>query len=363
MEAIEVKKLILVSIVLLLSVHTAFAADFTDYELAQLLLDKAISEGWVKDAQYEDADLLKFVKDHNLMDVEKLSGDTVSLEVVRQSLTKYDEVKSKMKAIKEEAPSDDAEGDSKLGLVDQMIQNVLEAKTLEPLSLEELQKRVDEESVYCLPGCHMEDGILYGAGGDPALAAAKLRALDAARTLAVHAEENDMMISIAVGGTAVVITYGENREALRTSSYMFEVIFRGDGDFYEDEELDGKTYAIDCAVKVRNLFAIHRLHDKFEVGSKEGSIQRSREWFLNHNGIDEDILQAYYDALKVVDLKTAEALFMKTVTDYRYSLFNAYPSLSKNGAFELNNQKFYKEDVRGFDNLSHHSSLRYNYLK
>ena len=361
MEAIEVKKLILVSIVLLLSVHTAFAKDFTEYELAELLTDKAIADQLIEAKAYSEDDILAFVEENNFFQVHDKNA-TVSTEQVSQALADYETKKTRLAEMQETLNIIEIETGN--DNVDAIVREVLKSESLEPISIEQLDQGMkagmtsdynkDEFVVYS-SGCVIENGELETSGDDPNLDEARHKILDVARLLAAHAEKNNMVIGIKGGGTGMCVMYGESWELLRKDQYMFSVVYKRQNDFSMNKEVEGQVYSFDREVKIKDLYANKRLNNEIR------SIEESQKWCETYVGVEEDVVTAYYEALKLLNKESARPLLIKTVNDYVYSIDNEYPDASKNETFTYADQFFYKEDVRSVMNWA--ICLVYNYMK
>ncbi|MBN2899958.1 MAG: hypothetical protein JXO44_14410 [Clostridia bacterium] len=336
---------------------TTFAGGLTQYDLAELLVNKAQAEHRIESKIYTEDEVLSFVKDYNLYAVTD-KGAEVGTDDVRKALSTYDTLKETIKVESEQ-------GESNLtvapvvekNVVDQMIENAMAADMLQPISIEEFESQFNDDRIYS-SGCYMENGEIHVAkANEVGLEEALVKILDVARVLAAHAEEHDMMIGIKGGGTGMYVMYGESWEALRQNNYMFKIGYKRHDDFSMNQGIDGVTYSFDREVVVNNLYAVRRIEDKLlESQGVEGLFA----WSDIYIDMEEDILHAYYDALKVLDSDTAEALFEQSVSDYRYSKTHEYPNYSKNSLFKINEKTFYKEDVRS---EGVHNYLEYSYMK
>lgn len=89
MGAIKMKKLLMLIMVFLLITTASFAKGFTQYDLAELLINKAKAEKLIEDKVYSEDEIILLVKSSELYEVTDLSKE-VTIEAVRQAFVDYD---------------------------------------------------------------------------------------------------------------------------------------------------------------------------------------------------------------------------------------------------------------------------------
>jgi len=241
--------------------------------------------------------------------------------------------------------------------VEKMFANVLASKMVSLTSLLDIQKLVDqEETIYCKPGCYMEDGVLK-VGDSSNMEQGLKDIIDFGRVLQPHAETNDHKVSFVGGrGAAIGVEYGENEQQLQENLEMFYMGYYRDVDWANEEEIDGKTYEFEKTVTIgAGLFANKRLERKFPKTSEY------MEYRESHIDMDEDVLNAFYDGLRVLDDDRAEELFEKMTSDYIYAKRNQYgdPNNPKTEFFKIDGQLIYREDIRSSDGRYRYITYRF----
>jgi hypothetical protein len=83
------KKLITTLLMATAIMSSTFAQGFTQYDLAELLLNKAIAENLIDKQAYTEDEVISFVAENNLFEVSDQTAE-VSVEVVRQALADYE---------------------------------------------------------------------------------------------------------------------------------------------------------------------------------------------------------------------------------------------------------------------------------
>lgn len=330
---------------------TAFAGGLTQYDLAELLVNKAQAEYRIEIKNYTTEEMVDFVENYNLYTITDVAAE-VSINDVRQALAIYDAEKGNIVL----SQSETAELGEDKTVVEKMLENALASNMVSPISKSEIQKLADAEVVFCKPGCYMENGTMI-VNDSIGLEDALSDIVDVARVLQVHAAVNDQKIAIAGGGTGIVVMYGENREQLRRDAYMFKMGYLRDAEWANQEEINGQMYTFDKQVTVDMLLDIARLEDNMKV------IADIDAYCDEQIDMEEDVLIAFYDGLRTLDKSRAEALFEKMTDDYIHSKTNDYgdPNNPATEFFEIDGQLIYKEEIKG--NTGFHRYITYKFIK
>ncbi|MBN2898258.1 MAG: hypothetical protein JXO44_05755, partial [Clostridia bacterium] len=118
---------------------TNFAAGLTQYDLAELLLNKAQAENRIVNKDYTEDEILSFVADYKLYSVTDATAEVTTVEV-RQALSDYDAVKETIGSVESIDENNLVVSDSPVAeknVVDQMIENAMAANMLQPISVED----------------------------------------------------------------------------------------------------------------------------------------------------------------------------------------------------------------------------------
>ncbi len=83
------KKLITTLLMAIAIMSSTFAEGFTQYDLAELLLNKAMAENLIENKTYTEDEVNSFVNENNIFEVSDQTAE-VSVEVVRQALADYE---------------------------------------------------------------------------------------------------------------------------------------------------------------------------------------------------------------------------------------------------------------------------------
>lgn len=345
------KKMILIGLVSCILTGSSFASEFTQYDLAELLINKAVAKNMIENKMYSDEEMITFVREYNIFEFTD-SKALVSYKIVSLALSNFENVDIHI----EETTVTDEENED---VVSDMIKNVKASKMVLPTNISRIQQLVDqEETIFCRGGSYMEDGVLK-VGDYTNFEEAIKKALKIGQVLQPHAEENDLMVAYVGGnGRAMGVEYGENVDKLNRGLDMFYIGYYRDVEWANEEEIDGEVYEFDKIVKIGGgLFANKRLEKAIPV-----SVER-REYRQANIDMDEDILSAFYDGLRVMDPSRAEAIFKKMTSDYIYSKTHQYgdPNNSRTEFFKIDGQLIYREDVRSAD--GRHRYITYRFVK
>lgn len=326
----------------------SFANSFTQYDLAELLVNKAIAKDIIENKAYTEEEILSFVIEHNLFEITD-SKSKVAQTTVSTALANFENIEIKTEKNKpEEIISKD--------VVETMLENVLASTKLSPITVEEIQKLADKGIVYCTGGTYMENGKMVVVDSTN-MESALTDIVEIACALQPHAEKNSQMVSISGGGTGMAVDYGENREQLRRDQFMFSIAFYRNVEWANQEEVNDKLYTFDKEVTVDFLFDGVRLEDEV-IDHRERIAYRDE-----HIDMEEDVLNALYDGLRALDGSRSEKLFEKMTTDYIYSKTNTYgdPNNSFKELFEIDGQLILREDVRAV--TGSHRYITYKFVK
>ncbi len=83
------KKIITTLLMATAIMSSTFAAGFTQHDLAELLLNKAMAENLIENKTYTEDEVISFVNENNIFEVSDQTAE-VSVEVVRQALADYE---------------------------------------------------------------------------------------------------------------------------------------------------------------------------------------------------------------------------------------------------------------------------------
>lgn len=256
-------------------------------------------------------------------------------------------------------------------IVDQMIANVLDSKSVIPLTYSQVEQLANNTVPYKVPGtedirdipniiypqsCIVGNGIIEIADTTN-MGTSLSDIVDILAVLAVHAEKNNQMVAVGGGGNGVYIWYGENFETLRNDEYLFSIGFKRQVDWAQEKEFDGKIYIVDREVTIDFLM------DGIRLEKEENDMHKRDEYRETHVDMEEDVLNALYDGLRVLDKKNAEDLFSKITEDYKYAKTHIYKNGENNEFFELKGTRIYKEDHRSSYGGGSYGDITYSFIK
>ena len=321
-----------------LMIGSSYGNGYTEYDLAELLLNKAIAEDLIEKRYYTRDEILEFSREHELFNV--IDGKTqVSHDVVSKALSNYENI---------EIIVEKKEMTERKKTLNEILSSVKSSEPIRPYTIDQIQEMTDEEQFGKIGIARFEDkelvvaqeeGFMHGQSDLD-------KVTELVKVLAAHADKNGHAISLTGGGgTAVGVAYGETKTAL-TNDYqnaLFTIMFYRDTPVFTNQEIDGVTYSFDENIQINNLFAGWHLAHTDMTFEEQDVYLEEREY------MEEDVLLALYDALRTFDANNAELIFDRIVKDYRYSGSHKFKTDERNELFTINNRLIYKDDYRGTD--------------
>jgi len=277
----------------------SFAEGLSQYDLAELLVNKAIAENIIEDKEYTEEEIISYVEDNKLLDVSNVTEE-VSFEVVRESFAKFDVFKEiamvsdVSSAVEDDNPQDD------------------EFQKIIPLSLETLQEINDPFSKfdsYINTTPVDENWITTTYAYDNPSTIGKYQA-EIVKVLLAYALEHDLFVEVRDGGVSLHL----NEDHWKSGSEgLFTFGFKNNSfDNYED----GHMYNL--RIEVRSLFRMY--------SDDSESLADARQRLVDANFRTDDIMNAFEESLSVLfeDETVRKEIIQSIEEDYDYNRDREY---------------------------------------